>query len=144
MNAKRPRMKEIIPHKSHLSFIYRSKNTLKMIQAFHRAAAGARPPWQQHERSRREDRIRSDHNWGSSFCFQVQLEQMVQIRVQCEKQNMQCCQHLRLLAWKTLLIPEVIFTGHFTSGGKISTAGCARSAGISPSNIYLQSFAASL
>lgn len=62
-----------------------------------------------------------------------------------EAEHAECCQHLRLLVWKTLLIPEVIFTGHFTRGGEgISTAGCARSAGISPSDIYLPRFAASL
>lgn len=74
--------------KSHLFFIYRSKNMPQMIQAFHQAAvgvltvaAGARG------RGKRTESVRMAA--GAARCFQVQLEQMVLIRAQCEKQNTQ-------------------------------------------------------
>lgn len=68
----------------HLSLQKHAENDTSL----HRAAIGVRPPPRKIERSRLEDRIWWDHNWGGSFCFQVQLEQMVHMRVQSEKQNM--------------------------------------------------------
>lgn len=120
------------PPKSHLFLIYRSKNTPQMIQAFHQAAVGvltvaaerevvARGPNLFGSQLGQRDAFKS--NWSRWFIYVLSVRSKT-------------CRLLptvsRLLVWKTLLIPEVIFTGQFTRGGEISTGGRVHFTGISP------------
>lgn len=89
MNAKRPRMKGVIPS-NHISssFMAQKKRvandtSISSGRRRRRAHRGGRA----RGRDERTECVRIAA--GAARCFQVQSEQMVRVRAQCEKQNMQ-------------------------------------------------------
>lgn len=61
---------------------------------------------------------------GDECCFRVQFEQVVHIRSVREAKKTTLPTVARLSVWNTLLLPEVVFTGHHTGGVEISSGGC--------------------
>lgn len=120
------------PPKSHPFFIYRSTNTPQMIQAFHQAAVGALAVAAEPEVVARGPNL-FGLQLGQHDAFKCDWSRWLIYVLGVRSKTCRLLPTVsRLLVWKTLLIPEVIFTGQFTRGGEISTGGRVRSAGISP------------
>lgn len=114
------------PPKSHLFFIYRPENMPQMIQTLCQAGGG-----RARGRGERPESVRIAAGLHPAFKSR-RSRWFVYVRSVRSKTCSLLPTVSRPSVWKTLLIPEVIFTGQFTRGGEVSTGGRGRLAGMSP------------